>query len=156
MKIQLKYTGAMFIPIIQDDNQEKWLSTLSREKILNADIVTPRNYKFHKKFFGLLNMAFEFWPGPPPVEWQGETIQPEKTTKAFREWVTIQAGYYSISGFPDGSWQFVADSISFAKMDDEEFARLYSSVINVLLHKVAQTVEPGLIDYFANQVLNFD
>jgi hypothetical protein len=156
MKIQLKFTGSMFIPITQDDEQERWLSTLDRAKVLNADIVTPRNYKFHKKFFGLLNMAFEFWPGPAQMEWQGEVIQPEKTTRAFREWVIIQAGYYSVAGTPDGNFKLVADSISFAKMEEAEFQQLYNHVINVILHKVVPTVEAGLQNYFANQVLNFD
>ncbi len=55
-----------------------------------------------------------------------------KSFDAFREWVTIQAGYYTEHYYPDGSRGRRAKSVSFAKMDDMEFHQLYKSVLNVL------------------------
>ncbi|MCD8666540.1 DUF1367 family protein, partial [Klebsiella pneumoniae] len=50
----------------------------------------------------------------------------------FREWATIQAGFYDEYQMPDGSLRRVAKSISFASMDDSQFNGVYKSVLNVL------------------------
>ncbi|ECF6100182.1 DUF1367 family protein [Salmonella enterica subsp. diarizonae] len=55
-----------------------------------------------------------------------------KHFESFREWVTIQAGFYDEYTMPDGSRRKVAKSISFASMDDAEFNGVYQSVLNVL------------------------
>ena len=51
---------------------------------------------------------------------------------SFREWATIQAGFYDEYTMPDGSRRKIAKSISFASMDDAEFNGVYQSVLNVL------------------------
>ncbi|UAN55367.1 DUF1367 family protein [Serratia sp. JSRIV004] len=139
---------------------------------INAEVKRVRNYKFHKKFFKLLQLGFEYWN---PT---GGAILPEerhlvngfvdylcrqvgqqhsvaladaadqyleeaaytrsgdlallKSFDAYREWVTIQAGYYTEHLYPDGSRNRRAKSISFANMDDIEFHQLYKSAMNVL------------------------
>ncbi|EIV7025273.1 DUF1367 family protein [Salmonella enterica] len=55
-----------------------------------------------------------------------------KHFESFREWVTIQAGFYNEYTMPDGSRRKVAKSVSFASMDDVEFNGVYQSVLNVL------------------------
>lgn len=55
-----------------------------------------------------------------------------KDFEAFREWVTVQAGYYTTHLNPDGSRWRRAKSISFSNMDETEFEGLYKSVLNVL------------------------
>lgn len=156
MKIQLKYNGISFAPHVQDDRQRAYLDKLDRSKWVDADIKTPRNPKFHRKFFALMNYAFEIWPDPESVEYRGEMIQPEKNFEQFREWVTVMAGYYDVVGYPDGSFKFRAKSISFAAMDDEEFGELYNAVINVILEKVVRLTPPEHWEQHTNNILNFD
>ncbi|MFX0786848.1 DUF1367 family protein [Escherichia coli] len=55
-----------------------------------------------------------------------------KSFEAFREWVTIQAGFYTEHIYPDGSRGRRAKSIAFANMDEVEFQQVYKSVLNVL------------------------
>ncbi|HDG1704595.1 TPA: DUF1367 family protein [Kluyvera ascorbata] len=55
-----------------------------------------------------------------------------KHFESFREWATIQAGFYDEYTMPDGSRRRIAKSISFASMDDAEFNGVYQSVLNVL------------------------
>lgn len=55
-----------------------------------------------------------------------------KHFESFREWATIQAGFYDEYTMPDGSRRKVAKSISFASMDDAQFNGVYQSVLNVL------------------------
>ncbi|ECW1001909.1 DUF1367 family protein [Salmonella enterica subsp. enterica] len=55
-----------------------------------------------------------------------------KHFESFREWATIQAGFYDEYTMPDGSRRKVAKSISFSSMDDAEFNGVYQSVLNVL------------------------
>ena len=55
-----------------------------------------------------------------------------KSFEAFREWVTIQAGFYTEHIYPDGSRGRRAKSIAFANMDEVEFRQVYKSVLNVL------------------------
>jgi hypothetical protein len=139
---------------------------------IQAEFRRVRNYKFHKKFFKLLQLGFEYWN---PT---GGAILPEerhlvngfvnylcrqvgqqhsvaladaadqylteaaytrtgdlallKSFDAYREWVTIQAGYFTEHIYPDGSRNRRAKSISFAKMDEVEFHQLYKSALNVL------------------------
>ncbi|MFC0227432.1 DUF1367 family protein [Serratia aquatilis] len=55
-----------------------------------------------------------------------------KSFEAFRSWATIEAGHYLSHYMPDGSIRKEPKSISFAKMDDIEFAELYKATIDVL------------------------
>ncbi|EBX1607785.1 DUF1367 family protein, partial [Salmonella enterica subsp. enterica] len=55
-----------------------------------------------------------------------------KSFDAFREWVTVQAGFYTEHFYPDGSRGRRAKSIAFASMDETEFQQVYKAVLNVL------------------------
>ncbi|EDH6834431.1 hypothetical protein CB535_23440, partial [Salmonella enterica subsp. enterica serovar Typhimurium] len=55
-----------------------------------------------------------------------------KSFDAFREWVTVQAGFYTGHFYPDGSRGHWAKSIAFASMDETEFQQVYKAVLNVL------------------------
>ncbi|EKD9933112.1 DUF1367 family protein [Escherichia coli] len=55
-----------------------------------------------------------------------------KSFDAFREWVMVQAGFYTEHIYPDGTRGRRAKSVSFAKMDETEFQQVFKSVLNVL------------------------
>ncbi|MDN0113185.1 DUF1367 family protein [Yersinia intermedia] len=163
--------------------------------ILTADFKQVRNPKFHRKYFSLLNLGFDYWTP------SGGTISPEekklvrgyvnylaeyaghsdtleelarqyldtlaeqradrvtllKSFDAFRRWTTIQAGYYAIIQMPDGSQFKEPKSISFASMDDTEFAELYKATLDVLwqfiLNKTFST--PAAAENAASQLLSY-
>ncbi len=101
--------------------------------MLLCKLTKPRNPQFHKKFIKLLRVGYKYWE---PGEINHKYGKPEKNFDQFRKDVTILSGFYLINTRLDGSVRVDAKSISFASMDDEEFERLYSSVINVLLEKI--------------------
>ncbi|MVZ10564.1 DUF1367 family protein, partial [Enterobacteriaceae bacterium 8376wG6] len=66
------------------------------------------------------------------AEKRAGNISAAKSFEAFRAWVTIQSGHYTAYQMPDGSERKEPRSVSFAKMDDIEFAQLYKATIDVL------------------------
>lgn len=114
-----------------------WRKALGMEpgELLNVDVVFPRNWRFHKKFFALLTIGFEAWePSRKHKTYKGKVVA--KRFEQFREDVTILAGWYEQTFDLDGRMKLRAKSISFAKMEQDEFEHLYSAVASVLLDRV--------------------
>jgi hypothetical protein len=121
---------------------------------VTVEVVGVRNPKFHRKFFALLNLAFDYWE--PSAEYKGRVVQ--KCFEKYREDVTILAGYYDVVWSLTDEPRLKAKSISFAKMKQDEFDKLYNASIQVLLDKVMErkgwTREN--IDDAVNNILMFD
>ena len=105
---------------------------------LRATFTKPRNIKFHKKYFALLNLGFEYW-APPPMEWRG--IQAVKSFEVFREQVIILAGHREVTFDLKGNIKITAKSISFGKMSEDEFHELYKATFRVIWQKVLSNCE---------------
>lgn len=156
-----------------------------------------RNYAFHKRFFKLLQLGFDYWTpvggAITPrerellsgfVDYLCESVGREhtpalsdaaeqylntvatrrtrdtallKSFEAFREWVTIQAGFYTEHFYPDGSHGRLAKSIAFANMDETEFQQVYKSVLNVLWNWILfrKFSSPEEVENVAAQLLEF-
>ncbi len=120
-----------------------------------ASITQPRNPVFHRRFFALLNLAFDYWE-PEVQEWKG--IKAEKSFEVFREQVTILAGYREVTYNLDGSVKVTAKSISFGRMEEQEFQKLYKAVFNVLWRMVLSKTDMNepQIETILAQMLEFD
>ena len=88
----------------------------------------PRNYEFHKKFFGLLKLAFD----------NQELFD---IMDDMREELIIEAGFFRLTYDINGVEKKKAKSISFALMDEVEFNELYSCLINVIVKWLGITKE---------------
>ncbi len=163
--------------------------------VLSADFKRVRNPRFHRKYFSLLNLGFEYWT---PT---GGTISPEekslirgyvrhlaefaghgetlnslakgylrkvaaqwadrvtllKSFDAFRRWATIEAGYYTEQVMPNGVIVREPTSISFASMDDTEFAELYKQTLNVLWQFILNktSTSPTAAENAASQLMEY-
>lgn len=165
----VKSAGNMLVPATPDALE--FLKTKVKfGAVLYADFSQARNPAFHRKYFSLLNLGYQYWEpaggaiSPADKElltgyvkflayYAGneETLQAAadeylhdvagkragnititKSFEAFRSWVTIQSGHYTEYQMPDGSVRKEPRSVSFAKMDDIEFAQLYKATIDVL------------------------
>ncbi|HCR5626261.1 TPA: DUF1367 family protein, partial [Shigella boydii] len=164
---------------------------------IHADFKRVRNYAFHKRFFKLLQLGFDYWTpvggAITPrerklvsgfVDYLCESVGREhtpalseaaeqylntvatrrtrdtallKSFEAFREWVTIQAGFYTEHIYPDGSRGRRAKSIAFANMDETEFQQVYKSVLNVLWNWILfrKFSSPEEVENVAAQLLEF-
>ena len=98
----------------------------------------PRNYRFHKKYFALLSLAFD-------------NQEDYEEFQHFRDAVTMQAGWYDSHMSLSGNLVFKPKSISFSKMDDCEFSKIYSKTINVIL----KYIMAGSTQDEIEKVLNF-
>lgn len=164
---------------------------------IHADFKRVRNYAFHKRFFKLLQLGFDYWTPTggaiTPQEQElissfvdflcdsaGRTHTPAlsdaaeqylhkvavkrtsdavllKSFDAFREWVTVQAGFYTEHFYPDGSSGRRAKSIAFANMDETEFQQVYKAVLNVLWNWILfrKFSSPEEVENVAAQLLEF-
>lgn len=164
---------------------------------IHADFKRVRNYAFHKRFFKLLQLGFDYWTPAGGaitpqeqelisgfVDFLCESVGREhtpalsdaaeqylhkvavkrtndaallKSFDAFREWVTVQAGFYTEHFYPDGSRGRRAKSIAFANMDETEFQQVYKSVLNVLWNWILfrKFSSPEEVENVAAQLLEF-
>ena len=87
---------------------------------IDFEFTKKRNYKFHKKFFALLNLVFENQEQYTNIE-------------HLRKDLTISAGFYDLRYNFEGVELYEPKSISFANMDENEFQEFYSKIIDVVV-----------------------
>ena len=120
MKIRLKKWNGGLIPF--DDEAREVLAKKKHGEMVEADIVTPRNYEFHKKFFLMLNLVYD-------------NTDEFKSLDNLLSYIKIMTGECDIIE-ANGIAFRVPRSISFAKMDNEAFDRFYSSAVDECLKLV--------------------
>lgn len=147
-----KAAGGALVPVDQAGVDYLAKMKLGAGVRFKATRVTPNNYKFHKKMWALLDLAFDAWE-PIEPSYKGEVVA--KNKEQFREDITILAGFYTTAVRMDNSIRFSAKSWSFESMDDDEKERLYSAIINVVLAKVLTRYTRADLDNVINQLLGF-
>ena len=124
MKLFVKNTIAGLVPCDDNDYEEK--KKLKLGEVYQVTISRPRNYEFHKKYFALINCAWEYL--------NEKQIEFFKDINNFRKTMELAAGHsemvYSIN-----RKEFVEQvlSIAFDKMDNDQFQDLYNRVFDVIL-----------------------
>jgi len=128
--------------------------TSGGEAVAFDKVIKPRNVKFHRKYFALLNFAFEHWE---PGELSGKQYgRPEKNFERFRNDLTILSGHYKQTIRTDNTLMIEAKSISFASMNKEQFEELYSNTINVILKRILTNYNKEQLDKVIIELLGFD
>ena len=152
--VMLKTPSGALVP--GDSEATEALRKIKTGKALRMSATRMRNYEFHKKFFALVNFAYEHWePGDlPDARWDG--VQPEKTFDRFRKDLIILAGFYDATFRIDGSTRIEAKSISFASMSQDDFDRLYSATIDAVLKHILTHYEREELEEVVLQLLAFD
>jgi len=131
--LHLRRTQQGFVP----DTAEDWeqAKRFKLGSVTKAEVVNPRNIKFLRKCFALLQVGFGLWEETGiRAQYKGEEIKPN--FERFRKDVIILAGF----GYPvvnlRGEVRYEAESISFGNMDEERFEKLYNAVLSTIVHKV--------------------
>lgn len=83
---------------------------------IKVKFTKPRNYDFLKKFMSLIKLTFDN---------QDHFTEFDQ----FRKWVIMSSGHYIETITPNGSF-FEPKSLKFSKMDEVEFQKVYSDVLN--------------------------
>lgn len=144
MKLFLRNTAQGLVPEYDSDYDEK--KRLKIGQTYKAEIKIARNYEFHKKYFALINCAWEY-----QSERRREFFK--ENVEVFRKSVEIAAGncdkVYSIKR---KEWIKQAKSISFEKMDELEFRELYDKVKDVIYMYFLNHIP---VEEFERNLINF-
>ena len=131
MELYLLNTLEGLRPLYPNDYDEK--KKLKLGQTYKAVVTTPRNIRFHNKFFKLIDVAWEFMT-------EAQQAAFKNNREGFRHTIQIAAGastpLWSISR---GEWIEEAKSISFASMDEEEFSALYAKVLDIVFTMFVNT-----------------
>lgn len=130
MKLSLLNTPHGLVPI--DDDAFEAKQKLKIGQVYGADIKLDRNYKFHKKYFSLIRIAWEYL-------YEGEAKE-FRTKEIFRKWCEIEAGHCDVIKLEDGSFLRLPKSIAFDQMGEDEFSELYERVKDVIWAKIGNRV----------------
>lgn len=144
--------GQLLAPAHEQDLDE--IRKLPKDIPLRVTVTRMRNPAFHRKYFALLNYAFECWE-PPELEDDGPRIEIHKSFDRFRKDIAILSGFYECVWRVDGTFRFEPRSISFAKMSEEEFEELYSKTIDVIVKRVLSNYTAEDLNEVINTILEF-
>lgn len=144
MKINLYNAIDGLKPLYDDDYDNK--RKLKIGHVYVADIKQLRNVKFHRKYFSLVNTAWEYL-----TERQTAFFSGNKDT--FRKTIEIAAGYYEpVYSIARREWIQQARSIAFDKMSEDEFSELYERVKDVLFATFLKNVSQ---EEFLKNLINY-
>ena len=129
-----KNANGLLIPTYDSDHES--CKKIAFGETVKAEITKPRNIGFHRKFFALLNMAFN-------------NQDEYDTFEDFRAVMIMKAGFFKQIATDRGLVYF-PKSISFAKMDELEFGDLYSKMIDVVI-KILSITEENI----EQEIINF-
>lgn len=117
------------------EESAEWLKRKKLGATILVDPREPRNGSFHRKYFALLDMAFDYWAdSAKTLEFKGQPVLPDK--ERFRKDCIILAGFYRPVANIKGEIRIEAESLKWASMTEERFTQLYEATIRVLLARV--------------------
>ena len=124
MEFYVKNTADGLIPWGNDAYEAK--VKLKLGGIYKVKVTTSRNYKFHKKYFALINLAWEYLN-------ERQTAFFKDNVELFRKTVEVAAGHCErVFSVKRKEWVDIPKSIAFDKMSEKDFADLYERVKDVL------------------------
>jgi hypothetical protein len=151
-EIVLMKVSNILVP--HDEAAAAFIQKMKAGELTHADFKRVRNYKFHKKYFALLDFAFEQWEPRGNLTYKGMPVA--KNKDRFRKDLIILAGFYESTVNIRSEVRLEAKSISFAQMDEIEFEALYNETINVILQRVLTKYTRDDLDAVVERLLRFD
>jgi len=144
MKLTLYNTPTGLKPCYDSDFEEK--KKLKIGQYYTAEIRMVRNIDFIRKYFALINYAWEYLPK--------EQVAGFKHNKElFRKYCEVAAGYSDLFYSPSlRKWVEVPKSISFDKMDETEFSELYEGVKGIIWRIIGRYIST---EEFLNTLSHF-
>lgn len=129
----IKTIQGHLVPDGEEEHQK--LKKIRPGSVVRCDVKQMRNGRFFRKWWSLVKLAFDMASeNMQPVIHRGVEVKP--SFDRFRQDITILAGYYDPIVRYDGSIWLSAKSLKWSEMNEEEFERLYSQTIDVVLNKI--------------------
>lgn len=131
--LMIRQPGGALAPATDEDAEA--LRKIKAGTAVRVEVKQIRNYKFLQKWFTLAKYAFDIWSETvEPQEYKGQPVKP--SFDRFRKDLIILGGRFDAVYNARGEVRVEAKSISFASMSEDEFERLYSDTIDVILQKI--------------------
>lgn len=144
MKLLLMNTTEGLVPCYDSDYDEKKKLKIGESYWVN--VTKARNIKLHRKYFALINCAWEYLN-------ERQTSFFKENKDAFRKTVEIAAGYYDmIYSIARKEWIEQPKSIAFDKMEELEFRELYDNVKRVIFKMFLTNIS---LEEFERNLINF-
>ena len=136
MKFDLvKNSKGYFQPSYPSDDDKA--AKIGVGEIVECQVWKERHYGHHKKFFALMNMAFE-----------NQGIYKDFDT--YRKLLIMKAGYFDVVKTEKGT-MYWPKSISFKSMSQDKFTELYDAMLPVIEQEIQiskETIETNLQDFY--------
>jgi hypothetical protein len=145
-----KAPGGVLIPL--DPQAAEYIGKLKLGQGVTATVKRHRNPRFHRKYFALLNLAFDAWE-PVEAMYKGQVVG--KNFDQFRNDIICLAGYFEMAVNLKGETRVTAKSISFGNMDEDEFGELYNATVNVVLKHVLTNYDREQLDAVMDRLTGF-
>ena len=133
MKRHFKKIPGALIPAFEED--EMWLARKKTGSLMELDIREPRNGKLHRKWWSLCNYLAEHSERFPTAEHASK-------------WMLIQLGHYTKIRTSRGI-ERIADSISFANMDNDTFNGMYNMAMDLLCAIIPHVTDRNVAEVLA-------
>ena len=130
-----KVRGGM-VPTFDED--ERWLSKKKTGALLELDIKEPRNGVLHRKWWALANFLAEHSDRFPTAEHASKFLL---IRLDYCTWVRNMSTHMPV--IP------IADSISFANMDDDTFSEMYSKACDLLCEIIPHVTDANVAQVLA-------
>lgn len=140
LTFHLAKDGNKFIPA--DTESQIKAYKIKQGEVVKCKSISYRNYEFHKKFFALIQLAFQNMPEPYDKHFP--------TPEDLREELIKAAGFYTTHKDFNGNTVKKAESIAFDKMSQERFEQVYDKVLDLVCRMIG-VEESEIMD----QLLNF-
>lgn len=139
-------------------NDQEILKQFKAGQPVRIKLTRVRNYEFHKKYFALLNLAFDYWEPSVKVKEcrKALAVNPEKNFDRFRKDIAILCGFYDATYRLNGEVRLEAKSISFHSMSEDEFEELYNKTIDVIVKHVLVQYDGDMLRSIIEQVEAFE
>lgn len=190
-RMMMQREGDGLVPADQASRDE--LRKLPENTLLGVTAVKPRNLRFHRKVFSLVQLAFQYWNPTDYLttverstvrtladylchhgldaeavsnlcagflghlnERRGERLEAEKSFEAFRDFITVEAGFCDTVISPAGPRR-VPKSWAFANMDEDTFQALYKQIFTVCWELILKQTfsTPDAAEAAAEQLLSY-
>lgn len=135
-----------------DQQSADYIARLKLGEVVKVKATRMRNPGFHKKYFALLNLAFDAWE-PAENTYRGQTVQ--KSFEQFRNDLIVLSGHYDTAITLKGETRLTAKSISFSSMGQDEFETLYSATVNVILARILTNYTRADLDQVIDRLMSF-
>ena len=144
MKLTCVNTSVGLVPLGDADHDAK--GKLLSGAIYEVDVKEFRNHRFHRKFFALVRLSFEYLT-------EGERAGFRENVELWRAYITVAAGFADVFFSPSrGEFVEYPKSIAFDKMNESEFGDLYERVKDVVWSIIGERVSAS---DFESKLSNF-